>query len=196
VKIKPKQYIVYVGVVGQIACGKGVLVDYLIKKLGFVSFSLSSILHDELKKRGIKEFSRKTLQDIGDELRKKYGNDVLAQKALISLKKRKLEHVVIEGIRNPAEIDYLKTLPNFILIGVKSRRSLRFQRLLKRAKPWDPKTYKDFLKIDRRDLGIGQQHSGQQVGKCLKYCDYVLTNNKNVPDFQSKVEKLIKKLIN
>jgi len=196
VKIKPKQYIVYIGVVGQIACGKGVLVDYLIKKLGFVSFSLSSILHDELKKRGIKEFSRKTLQDIGDELRKKYGNDVLAQKALISLKKRKLEHVVIEGIRNPAEIDYLKTLPNFILIGVKSRRSLRFQRLLKRAKPWDPKTWKEFLKIDRRDLGIDQQHSGQQVGKCLKYCDYVLTNNKNVPDFQSKVEKLIKKLIN
>jgi len=77
------------------------------------------------------------------------------------------------------------------LIGVKSRRSLRFQRLLKRAKPWDPKTWKEFLKIDRRDLGIGQQHSGQQVGKCLAYCDYVLTNNKGVSDFQKKTKKLL-----
>jgi len=199
VKIKPKQYIVYIGVVGQIACGKGVLVDYLIKKLGFVSFSLSSILHDELKKRGIKEFSRKTLQDIGDELRKKYGDDILARRAMTYLVRPdqiSQSKVVIEGIRNPGEIEFLKKNPNFILIGVKSKRTLRFQRLLKRAKPWDPKTYKDFLKIDRRDLGIGQQHSGQQVGKCLKYCDYVLTNNKNVSDFQSKVEKLIKKLIN
>ncbi|KKP67910.1 MAG: hypothetical protein UR63_C0007G0020, partial [Candidatus Roizmanbacteria bacterium GW2011_GWC2_35_12] len=76
-KIK-KKYIVYVGVVGQIAVGKGVLVDYLIKKLDFKSFSLSSILHIELQKKGIKEFTRKTLQDMGDDLRHRHGDEVLA----------------------------------------------------------------------------------------------------------------------
>ena len=213
----------YIGVVGQIACGKGILVDYLIKKLGFTSFSLSSIVHEELRKQGVKDFSRKTLQDMGDELRKKYGDDVLARKAIrrlrvedrswkIDLENRslKLENptsnfqpqnpasifkppssIIIEGIRNPGEIEYLKKLPNFVLIGVKAKRELRFQRLRQRNKPWDVKTWEEFVAVDRRDLGVGQKKSGQQVGKCLHYCDYVLTNNKDVKDFQRKVEKLI-----
>lgn len=193
-KIKLKQYIVYIGVVGQIAAGKGVLVDYLIKKLGFISFSLSSILHQELKKKGIKDFTRKTLQDMGDELRKKEGNDVLARRAIEILKKKDKKYFVIEGIRNPGEVEFLKKNPYFILIGVKAKRELRFKRMLKRAKPWDPKTYTDFVKVDRRDLGIGQKRSGQQVGKCLAYCDYILTNNKDKKDFYRKIKKLIKSI--
>ncbi|MBI5126901.1 AAA family ATPase [Candidatus Roizmanbacteria bacterium] len=189
-----KKYIVYVGVVGQIAVGKGILVKYLTDKLEFVSFSLSSILHDELKKKGIKKFTRKTLQDIGDKLRNRYGDDVLARRAVEFLKKQGERHVVIEGIRNPGEIEFLKKNPSFILIGVKADREIRFKRLLERGKPWDPKTWNDFVNVDRRDLGIGQQKSGQQVGKCLAYCDYVLTNNKDLKDFERKVKDLMKKI--
>lgn len=189
-----KKYIVYVGVVGQIAVGKGVLVEHLTEKLGFVSFSLSSILHEELKKKKIREFTRKTLQDMGDELRRKEGDAVLAKKAIEYLQKKGSERVVIEGIRNPGEVEFLKKNPNFVLIGVKANRELRFKRLLKRAKPWDPRTYADFVKVDRRDLGIGQGKSGQQVGKCLNYCDFILTNNKDATDFHRKVHKLMQRV--
>lgn len=197
-----KKDIVYVGVVGQIACGKGRLVEYLVKKYGFIAFSLSTIVHEELKKRGFSSYSRKNLQDIGDELRKKYGRDFLSKRAIKFLESTKTnlsykdqkQKIVIEGIRNPAEVEYLKTLPNFVLIGIKAKRKLRFQRLLKRKKPWDPKTWQEFLMVDRRDLGIGQQSAGQQVGKCFPYCDYVLTNNKDIRDFQRKAEELIKRI--
>lgn len=188
------KYLIYIGVVGQIAAGKGELVDYLTKELGFVSFSLSSILHQELKKKGIKEFTRKTLQDMGDELRRKEGNDVLARKAIEILKKQDKKYVVIEGIRNPGEVEFLKKNPYFILIGVKAKRELRFKRMLKRAKLWDPKNYTDFIKVDRRDLGVGQKRSGQQVGKCLAYCDYILINNNDKRDFEKKIGKLMKKI--
>lgn len=191
---KKKKYLVYVGVVGQIAVGKGVLVEYLTRKLGFVSFSLSSILHEELKKRGIKEFTRKTLQDVGDDLRRRYGRDVLARRAIKVLLEKKCDRVVIEGIRNTGEVEFLKKNPNFVLIGVKASRELRFKRLLSRAKPWDPKTYADFVKVDRRDLGVGQDKSGQQVGKCLAYCDYTLINNKDRTNLQRKVNKLMEKI--
>src|SRR3989344_8479341 len=103
-----KKYIVYIGVVGQIAVGKGILVDYLIKKLGFVSFSLSSILHEELKKRNIKKFTRETLQNVGDELRDRYGTDILARRAIKKLLNENKNHVVIEGIRNTGEVEFLK----------------------------------------------------------------------------------------
>lgn len=187
---------IIIGVVGQIAGGKGILVKYLTEKLGFVSFSLSSIVHDELKKKGAKEFTRKTLQDMGDELRKKEGDDVLAKRTIEQLNQlNRSSKIIIEGIRNPGEIEFLKKNTNFILIGVKAKRELRFKRLLSRGKLWDPKNWNDFVRVDRRDLGVGQKKSGQQVGKCLAYCDYVMTNNKDIRDFQEKIEELIKKIV-
>jgi len=191
-----------IGVVGQIASGKGILVNYLTEKLSFTSFSLSTAVHREIEKKGIKKYTRQMLQDVGDDLRREYGDDVLAKRILRQIESDKIRYnrssqlnqlnrVVIEGIRNLAEIEFLKKNSNFILIGVKVNRKLRFKRLLQRAKPWDPKTYSDFVKVDRRDLGIGQNKSGQQVGKCLTYCDYVLTNNKDINYFEKKVENLL-----
>lgn len=191
---------IYIGVVGQIASGKGILVNYLTSHFNFISFSLSSIVHEELRKKGMQKFTREDLQDMGDELRKQYGDAVLAKLAIKKLKvtsyKLQKKRIVIEGIRNPGEIEFLKKNTNFILIGVKATRALRFKRLVLRNKEWDPKNYSDFLKIDRRDIGVGQNKSGQQVGKCLNYCDYVLTNNNDIKEFEKKIRKLMKKIIN
>jgi len=185
-----------IGVVGQIAAGKGILDNYLIKNLGCASFSLSSIVHAELKKRGIKKYTRQMLQEMGNDLRRGYGNEVLALRTLKVIKGQKeVEKIVVEGIRNPGEVEFFKRDPSFILIGIKAKRDLRFKRLLSRDKEWDPKNYNDFLKIDRRDIGVGQNKSGQQVGKCLAYCDYVLTNNKDIKDFEGKIRELIKKIV-
>ena len=185
---------IIIGVVGQIAAGKGILVNYLTKNLNFISFSLSSVVHTELKKKGVKKFTRQMLQDMGDELRRGYGREVLAYRVIKAINDQKMDRVVVEGIRNPGEIEFFKKNHNFILIGVKATQKLRFKRLLSRGKEWDPKTYKDFLKVDRRDIGVGQNKSGQQVGKCLAYCDYVLTNNKDVKDFERKIKKLTHKV--
>lgn len=184
-----------VGVVGQIASGKGILVNYLTSQLDFTSYSLSSIVHDELEKKGTVKFTRQTLQDVGDELRRVNGDEVLAQRTIKAINEQKKDQIVIEGIRNPAEIEFLKKNHNFVLIGVKANRELRFKRVLSRGKEWDPKNYAEFLKVDKRDLGVGQNKSGQQVGKCLAYCDYVLTNNKNLGEFEWKVEKIMKKIL-
>lgn len=186
---------IIIGVVGQIASGKGVLVKYLMEKFNFTSFSLSTIVHEELKKRKISEFTRETMQEVGNKLRCEHGNDVLAKWAVERLKKQNKNNIVIEGIRNLGEIEFLKKYPNFILIGIKAKKDLRFKRLLSRAKLWDPKNWDDFVRIDRQDLGAGQKESGQQVGKCLSYCDYILTNNKDRKDFQKKIEELIKKIV-
>jgi dephospho-CoA kinase len=185
-----KKQKIYIGVVGQIASGKEVFAEYLIKKYGFCTFSLSTVLHQELTKRGVTQFTRKTLQDIGDEMRQKYGDAILAKRAIEILNNDK-RSVVITGIRNPAEVKYFRTIKNFILAAVYAQRKVRFRRVLRRGKPWDPKTWKQFYKIDRRDFGIGQEKSGQQVGVCIKMADYTLTNNKDLESFYGKIEELI-----
>jgi len=187
---KTKKIAISVGVVGQISAGKGELVRYLTEKLGFSSFSLSTVVHNELNKKRISKFTRTMLQDEGDKLRRRYGDDILAKRIFRVIKEQKKDMFVIEGIRNPAEIKFFKKNKNFILIGVKANRKIRFARLLSRNRVWDPKTYGDFLKVDQRDLGLEQGKSGQQVGKCLLYCDYILTNNDSLENFEKKLEKL------
>ncbi len=191
---------IYFGIVGQIASGKGEAVKIFTEQYGFVSFNLSSILHAILENKGVHEFTRKDLQDLGDQLRKREGNGVLAKKAVKKLNnfqfsrsnvQRKNINIIIEGIRNPAEVDYLRTLPNFTLIALKARKKIRYQRLIKRKKPWDPKTWDEFIVIDRRDKGLHEKKHGQQVAECVKMADIVLQNNGSVLSLKREIEKLM-----
>lgn len=184
---------VYIGVVGPLASGKGIVSNFLIKHYGFVSFSLSFIVHDELKKRGIQEFTRTTLQDIGDGLRKQEGNGALAKRAMIHLSSQGSQNVVIEGIRNPGEVEYLRTIPNFFLIAVEATKELRYRRVIERGKPWDPKDWKNFIQVDARDQKDQNNHSGQQVQLCMNLADYTLVNNSDLEYLYKQIAQVLQK---
>ena len=181
----------YIGLVGSLAAGKGVVADYFIKKHGFVSFSLSFIVHDELKKKGITSFTRKTLQDIGDNLRAKEGEGALAKRAVVILDKQGSTHVVIEGIRNPGEVEYLRKLPNFVLIAVDGTRTVRFKRVVERGKPWDPKDWNSFLKVDNRDHEDEANSKGQRVRECMNMADFYLENNKDLEHLYKEIKEAV-----
>lgn len=185
---------IYLGIVGPIAAGKGVVTEYLSHKYGFISFSLSSIVHEELRRRGIKKFDRATLQNIGNELRAKYGNQVLAERALNILNHNGIKKMIIEGIRNPGEVKLLKKLSNFYLIAVTAKKHVRYKRLVSRKKPWDPKNWEEFLVISNRDLGLKEDKRGQQVGECIEMADHTITNNGDLKSFYKKIEKIARQL--
>ncbi len=186
-----------IGVVGPLACGKGVVTDYLIKNYGFISFSLSYIVHEEVKKRGISSFTRTTLQDIGDELRKTEGDGVLAKRAMEYLTKHNASHekIVIEGIRNPGEVAYLRSLPDFYLIAVDATKELRYRRVIERGKPWDPKDWESFEKVDGRDQGDAAHSNGQQVRASMKCADVTIENNTDMKELYSKIEAIVQNIL-
>jgi dephospho-CoA kinase len=189
--MKPK---LYIGLVGSLASGKGAVADYFIKQYGFVSFSLSYIVHNELKVKGIISYTRKTLQDIGDALRAKEGDGVLAKRAIAMLNKEGSSKVVIEGIRNPGEVTYLKTLPNFILIAVDATRPVRYERVIKRGKPWDPKDWDSFVVVDSRDRRDEGNANGQQVKKCMDMAEYQIENNKDLSHLYEEIRGIVSKV--
>jgi dephospho-CoA kinase len=180
-----------IGLVGPLACGKGVVADYLIKQYGYVSFSLSFIVHDEVKKRGITNYTRSNLQDVGDELRKKEGEGVLAKRALEHLKTLGAEKIIIEGIRNPGEVAFLRTIPGFYLIAVDALREVRYRRVIERGKPWDPKDWETFEKVDGRDSGDGDNTKGQQVRRCMELADAHIENNNDLKQVYAAVERIL-----
>lgn len=180
-----------IGIVGPLASGKGAVAEYLKGTYGFVSFSLSYIVHEEARNQGLKDYSRQDLQDIGNNLRVQFGDQVLAERALEKFEKDGIKLIVIEGIRNPGEVNYLKKHPHFYLLSVNAEMKVRFSRLSFRNKPWDPRNWKEFLKVSRRDLGKNENKSGQQVQKCMNMADYKISNNKDLATVYKQMERVI-----
>lgn len=174
------------GITGAFGSGKTTASTYFAKK-HFVRITLSSFLEEELQRRGVFPITRKALQDIGNEWRESLGGGILAQKALERIKEEQLQEVVIDGIRNLAEVEVLRTHPSFVLLAVVADRTVRFERLQK-AKRREMLTWELFTQLDRRDLGIGQKDTGLQTGLCIALADVFVENNGSVVAFEKKLD--------
>ncbi len=61
---------------------------------------------------------------------------------------------------------------------------LRFERLLRRGRPDDPKTVEDFLMRDLRELRYG-------LGDLIARADYILVNDTSMEEFREKVRGVL-----
>jgi len=173
-----------IGLTGSICAGKGEVVNYL-KSLGFEAHSLSDVLREELAKRGI-EKTRDNLIALGNDLRREHGNGVLAK--IISQKLVPSKNIVVDSIRNPEEIQELRHVQGFFLVGVDALEEVRFQRMISRNRPGDPKTLEEFRKINEN---LGVAHC-QQVSHCMSMADCILLNNVPLQSFHRKIDKMLK----
>ena len=174
-----------IGLTGKIAAGKGVINDFFQEK-GFVYSSLSTIIREEAEKRGIL-IERKHLQDLGNLDRRKYGAGIWMRRLLERVDLS--SNVVIDGVRNPGEIEELKKQGDFYLISVGAPQKTRYERVVKRGRSSDPKTWEGFLEIDERDFGE-EDEFGQQVGKCMQLTDYKLINDGTLEELYYKLNKI------
>lgn len=189
--MKSKPFII--GVTGAFGSGKSIAADFFESR-GFKRIVLSSFLEEEAIKRGVAKITRKILQDIGNEWRKKYGVNILAIKAQAHLQKESIQRAVIDGIRNVGEIDELRKSKNFILLAIIADRKVRFDRLRK-LKRREQLTWEIFTKLDRRDLGLGQKKTGLHVAECIALADYFIDNNNGVDEFKRKLDNFLKKIL-
>lgn len=181
------------GLVGPIASGKGVVAK-ILQKRGFKAFSLSDVIREELRKKNL-PITRKNLQDEGDGLRKRYGSGILAKRVVQKIKKGNLTRVVVDSIRNPVEIDYLKKAFPIKIIGITAKQKKRFEYLKKRNYLNDPKTWEEFLKADNRELKKGKKEHQIKIKETLVKTDIIIKNNKTLKDLELEVKKVIEKLL-
>jgi len=184
-----------VGLTGTIASGRSLVKDSLTKRFHCDYVSLSTLIMEEsLKKKRI-PVDKFNKQNLGNELRQRYGSDALVKTAWNFMQKKK-EVLIIDSIRNPGEIEFLrKNLGrDAIIIGVDAPREMRWERVAKRNRATDPKTAEDFAKVDDRDQGANEPDYGQQVRKCIEMADYVLMNDGSVEDFAKKCDEVVAKI--
>lgn len=170
------------------ASGKTTVIEAL-KKLGYKVVTLSDMVREEARKRGIEE-ERENLMAVGQSLREEFGAGILATRALEKIGKEDMW--VVDGIRNPAEVDELRKHPNFVLIANTAPEQAIIDRIFFRKRADDTLDKEAIRKKLRREMGEGEPPDGQQVGKCIEMADYVFENVMPL----EKVEKEFLKLYN
>jgi len=177
-----------IGLTGANASGKGEAASYL-KSKGFKYYSLSDILRDEARAKGI-ESSRENLIKLGNELREKTGPSVLADLAIKKIEDKN-DCVIIDSIRNPFEIKALRRLIGFTLIGVDAPLEKRFERAVARNRPGDPETLEEFIEKEKKENTAAS--TNQQLEKCLKAADVVIINDSTIEEFHRKIDMIIER---
>jgi len=175
-----------VGLTGKFAAGKGTVAELLVDE-GFTYHSLSDVLREELADRQIPE-SREALTAIGNELRREHGPAALAHRILGRLRDGG-DHIV-DSIRNPAEVEVLRQVEGFFLLGVDADRRVRFERLRARDRQGDPTTYEDFVALEDRETH-SDDPTNQRLAPTFALADEVVANDGAVEDLHQAVATVI-----
>jgi dephospho-CoA kinase len=182
-----------IGMCGRIGAGKETLTSFLRNK-GFVYLVSSDLINEELKRRGL-EISRTNQQNVADELRNKNGVGILMQMFLDKIALSPEKNYIIDSLRNSGEALFLREkVKDFVLIGVDAPKKMRFERMMKRGKPSDPKTWEEFLKVDERDNFDTTNPMGQQTGKLLEMSDFRIVNDDNLKKSMRQIEEIWRKI--
>jgi dCMP deaminase len=175
-----------IGLTGMYCSGKDSVAEYLARK-GFVHFSLSDIIREELGRRGI-EVTRDNLIKVANELRDSLGHGVLGERAVERMKGGEGDFV-ISSIRHPAEVKSLRKAGRFFLVEVRSPIRMRFARVKARNRENDPNTLSELKEKER--LESQESGPGQQLTNVIRLAEAVVMNDKTLKELHSKTDKLV-----
>lgn len=178
-----------IGLTGTLASGKGTIADFL-KKRGYVYFSCSDIIREELEKIG-KEEDITSLVSLGNQIRTQYGKGELAKRIINKIIENKIENAVVDSIRHPDEVKELKKLKNFILVVVDAPIGLRYERIKFRQRKGDDITFEQFKTEEEKQMK-GINENSQDLGECMRLADYRLINDGTIERLKEELESILK----
>lgn len=175
------------GFVGEMASGKGTAVSYIQEKYGAATYSFSTMLRDMLDRLYLPH-TRDNMIDLSIFVRQRFGEDVMARTMANDVQKNPAEIIAVEGIRRPADIEYLKKLPGFHVVEIVADERTRYDRLVKRTQnPGDAtKTLEEFQADSRKPTEIS-------IREVAKEATERVYNNGVVEESQKQLDELIKK---
>ena len=177
----------YLGLTGPNSSGKGEIAGYLASRHGYRCHSLSDVLRDEARQRGV-EPVRAILIPLGNELRAARGPGALADMILPRL----TPPALVDSIRNPEEVTVLRRLEGFVLLAVEAPLDLRFRRSVGRQRPGDPASLEEFREREAQENGTDPM--AQQLCATAALADHVLRNDGSLDDLHRAIDNLIERL--
>ncbi len=170
---------------GTIGAGKSTASLYLTKKYGFTSLSYVDLIWKPiLLERGM-DINRENLQNLGDELREKYGIKDLAKMIIPFVSQYK--RIVIDDIRDPdayyALAEYFGE--SIFLVFIDTKTENRVPRL----------KIRDNLKSIDELRSIERRKTETKISLLKPIANYIIKNNGSLHDYELEIQNCIKKLL-
>jgi len=172
-----------IGLTGTNGSGKGEVASFFVKK-GYAYHSLSDIIREELRKQ-VQTITRDNLIRMGNLMREQFSPDILARLVMKKVK----GNAVIDSIRNPKEVEFLKKQVGFILISVDAPVEIRYERVKKRGREESASTLQEFMAKEAEEMTTKER--GQQLQACMKMADYTIQNDGTLQDLHKKLEEFL-----
>lgn len=172
-----------IGITGTLGSGKGTVVEYL-KNKGFKHYSSSGFISEEIVRRGL-PVNRDTMTSVGTDLRKINGPDYIPQ-SLMERAQKEGGNVVIESLRAPAEVEYVKSHGARVW-AVDADVKLRYERIMARKSEKDAVSFEKFVADEERE-SVGTNPYEMNLPKCIAMADTVITNNGTVAELDKEIE--------
>lgn len=176
-----------IGITGTLGAGKGTVVEYLVKNKNFKHYSVGDYLKQELVKRNL-EVNRPNLQNLGNELREKFGPDYITQK-LFSEAESSKQNAIIESIRNPKEAEFIKSHGGKML-AVTANQETRYERIKQRFSEKDNVTFEEFKAQEEKEMNTIDPNS-QNLSKCIAMSDYLINNDGNLENLYDQITPIL-----
>lgn len=171
---------IVIGLTGPNAAGKGEAAAAL-RARSFACHSLSDVVRQEAVRRG-RSTGRDDLILTGNELRRERGPGVLAELTVPKLGVRDL----VDSIRNPSEVEVLRHVQGFVLLGVTASPDVRFARATRRQGRGDAlSSLEAFLAKEAEENS--SDPAAQRLSATFALADLVVVNDGTIQDLRDKI---------
>jgi dCMP deaminase len=177
------------GVSGLNGSGKGEVVRFLEAR-SFYALSLSDVIRDELRARGLEE-TRERMIATGRELRAGEGPGALAERLARRLVADR--NYVIDSVRHPAEVQALRARTGrFRLLWVETAEGTRFARIRERARPGDPTNLEELRHLEGQELGSADP-AAQQLLAVRDLADLRVHNDASLAELHAALQEVLER---
>ncbi|MEZ0394330.1 MAG: AAA family ATPase [Desulfurococcaceae archaeon] len=176
----------FVLIAGLPGSGKSVVSD-IMRGAGLPVYNMGDVVRQETLARYGK-ITPELMLETSLRLREEEGPTAIAARTLARIDVHSSRAIVIDGVRSMHEVEYFKRHGDVVVIAVHASPRTRYERLVRRGRPGDPKNYEEFVRRDLVELRVG-------LGDVIALADYVLVNEGSVNELEERVREVLRKVL-
>jgi dephospho-CoA kinase len=180
---------------GMPGAGKSTVADSL-KDKGFLVITMGDVIREEALRLKL-DLNDTNLGKLMVKLREEFGPGAVAELVigkidpiLVSSDNRHTSVLIVDGIRNIAEVCVLKCVGHVRILAIHASTDIRFVHLKKRRRTDAPLAQSDFMERERRELDVG-------ISEVIALADEVIANNRlTISQLEAAAFEIVAKWIN